>query len=153
MSIFGASTTARTFPRVGKGFMIAALGGALALAAVAGIGIRQATQEDSAGGAAATTRPAEPTGISDQEAYQVWQQGAATRPAETAALSDQEAYQRWQRRTAAGEERIDTMGGVAGWRDMEEHTASSGSAPIMSDDERIRQEAELNRPLDLDYGP
>ena len=98
MSIFGASTTARTFPRVGKGFMIAALGGALALAAIAGVGIRQATQEDSTGGAAATTRPAERTGISDQEAYQAWQQQAVTSVrAESAAVSDQEAYQAWQR--------------------------------------------------------
>ena len=109
MSIYNASTTTRTFPRFGKGFAAAAAGGALVLAAVAGIGIRQATQEDSTGGTVTTTRQADSVAVSDQEAYQVW-----------------------QRRTVAGEERIDTMGGVAGWRAMQEDTASSGSAAVTS---------------------
>ena len=44
MTAYKAATTTRTFPRFGKGFAAAAVGGALVLAAVAGIGIRQATQ-------------------------------------------------------------------------------------------------------------
>lgn len=41
MSIHSASTTARTFPRFGKGLAALAAGGALALAVAAGIGIQQ----------------------------------------------------------------------------------------------------------------
>ena len=129
MTAYKAATTTRTFPWFGKGFAAAAVGGALVLAAVAGIGIRQATQEDSTGGIVATTRQVESVAVSDQEAYQGWRRQVA---AEGVALSDQEAYQVWQRRTAAGEERIDTMGGVAGWRAMQEDMAPSGSAAATS---------------------
>ena len=58
MSIYSASTTTRTFPRFGKALVAAAVGGAIALAVAAGIGIQQ--------GADRTATTAEPVVVTSK---------------------------------------------------------------------------------------